>query len=638
MERQLNITYETVGASSYMKMVFPSEAELDHYELEMILANEVKNFLGMSRQMADGELVLYYNITSRVPLSELLRKRKLTRSEFLCLIKGAVLAARDAAEFRLSEEKIIMDPELIYVNPATCDPAFLFLPAKEIPAMGLKELIMELVLKGQLEISEDNLIQVLLQEVNQQPFSAVRLEKSLEPYFGHDGGRQGISGINPASAVGSMGNPAGNLSGNYAGGQPGLEPQHGFENQPGNGGRQGTPVWPGGISDVRQAGQSLAASAKSGEESVKSYETSEKESKPPKNGRPLPGNQLSGGGKKPDPQKGKEKTKTKTKTKTEQQEHADDGEFDAGKAKKMFLLPQALVAVVIAACISFGLFVNAEGNPAVDVILAVGICVAVAEVVLYREIYVNGKAKAGGKKETKKEEKVKKKNTDTSKKEHPRPGKGKQNSSGDAGTAKERQLVTPKAPSGMENAAALSEKQTAAQTVAGYQQIANPAVAGYRQPANPSASGYQQPTSQTAARSFQQGFGEGLQAGRAEEADLAGETEMWSGAEEMALAAYLEYFENGRLNRIPIQPGTGLVVGRLQSQVDFAVKSPKVGKIHARFYEQNGQYFVVDINSKNGTYINGSAARIDSNIPYPLNDKDRISLADSEFTIRCTAM
>ena len=70
--------------------------------------------------------------------------------------------------------------------------------------------------------------------------------------------------------------------------------------------------------------------------------------------------------------------------------------------------------------------------------------------------------------------------------------------------------------------------------------------------------------------------------------------------------------------------------------MDFVVKSPKVGKIHARFFYENGQYFVVDINSKNGTYINGSGMRIDSNMAYPLHDKDRIMLADSEFTIRCT--
>ena len=44
---------------------------------------------------------------------------------------------------------------------------------------------------------------------------------------------------------------------------------------------------------------------------------------------------------------------------------------------------------------------------------------------------------------------------------------------------------------------------------------------------------------------------------------------------------------------------------------------------------------MVDINSKNGTYINGNGMRIESNLPHLLHDKDRIMLADSELVIRC---
>ena len=116
---------------------------------------------------------------------------------------------------------------------------------------------------------------------------------------------------------------------------------------------------------------------------------------------------------------------------------------------------------------------------------------------------------------------------------------------------------------------------------------------------------------------------------------MGDETEVWGGAMEQGQQTYLEYYDNGRLNRIPVDPVNGTVIGRLQNQVDFAVKSPRVGKIHARFFCQDGGYFVVDINSKNGTYINGSRSRIESNVPYPLQDGDRIMVADCEFTIRC---
>lgn len=118
----------------------------------------------------------------------------------------------------------------------------------------------------------------------------------------------------------------------------------------------------------------------------------------------------------------------------------------------------------------------------------------------------------------------------------------------------------------------------------------------------------------------------------APEPDFSSETELWEGDAEDG--AYLEYYVNGVMSRVKLnRPST--LIGRLSSQVDFAVSNPKVGKIHAEFLNQGGAIYVKDLNSKNGTYINRSGQRINSNIPYPLKDNDRISLADSEFTLRC---
>ena len=111
------------------------------------------------------------------------------------------------------------------------------------------------------------------------------------------------------------------------------------------------------------------------------------------------------------------------------------------------------------------------------------------------------------------------------------------------------------------------------------------------------------------------------------------ETDFWD-PQARPSEVYLEYTGDGSGTRIMFQNGR-LLVGRLVSQVDFAVNNPKVGKMHAEFICQNGQCFVQDLNSKNGTYINGSEERLTSNMPYPLQNGDRVSLADSEFVIHC---
>lgn len=78
-----------------------------------------------------------------------------------------------------------------------------------------------------------------------------------------------------------------------------------------------------------------------------------------------------------------------------------------------------------------------------------------------------------------------------------------------------------------------------------------------------------------------------------------------------------------------------LLVGRMDSEVDFVVKDINVGKIHAEFFCQDGQCYVQDLNSKNGTYINGSESRITSNTPYLLTNGDHVGLADKEFVVHC---
>lgn len=98
--------------------------------------------------------------------------------------------------------------------------------------------------------------------------------------------------------------------------------------------------------------------------------------------------------------------------------------------------------------------------------------------------------------------------------------------------------------------------------------------------------------------------------------------------------AYLEYYENGLATRINISKEY-IVVGKLRGQCDFVISNNKISKMHAEFINRNGEYFVKDYNSTNGTYINGSNQRIQSNTEYPIFNGDRITLANVDLTFRC---
>jgi len=70
----------------------------------------------------------------------------------------------------------------------------------------------------------------------------------------------------------------------------------------------------------------------------------------------------------------------------------------------------------------------------------------------------------------------------------------------------------------------------------------------------------------------------------------------------------------------------GLSIGR-SPDADVRIEDRFASGVHARIYSRSGGYYVEDMNSTNGTYLNGAELRGES----PLNDLDEIRIGDTEF-------
>ena len=71
----------------------------------------------------------------------------------------------------------------------------------------------------------------------------------------------------------------------------------------------------------------------------------------------------------------------------------------------------------------------------------------------------------------------------------------------------------------------------------------------------------------------------------------------------------------------------GLVIGR-SGFCDIVLNKRSLSREHARVYELNGQHFIIDLGSVNGTFVNGRQVHE----PTPLKDGDRINLYDLPLT------
>ena len=89
----------------------------------------------------------------------------------------------------------------------------------------------------------------------------------------------------------------------------------------------------------------------------------------------------------------------------------------------------------------------------------------------------------------------------------------------------------------------------------------------------------------------------------------------------------ITYEENKKMS-IPIVKNR-FVLGRLDGQVDHLIKSDLVGRIHAEITIKYGKHFLNDLNSRNGTFLNGQ--KLQSNKDYELSSKDKLIFGDKQY-------
>ena len=80
------------------------------------------------------------------------------------------------------------------------------------------------------------------------------------------------------------------------------------------------------------------------------------------------------------------------------------------------------------------------------------------------------------------------------------------------------------------------------------------------------------------------------------------------------------------LSRLPV------TVGKLDGMVDMVIDDTSISRRHAKFHKENGQIYMTDLNSTNGTFKNG--LRLEPNTSEVLEQGDEIRLGKLKFIYR----
>lgn len=107
---------------------------------------------------------------------------------------------------------------------------------------------------------------------------------------------------------------------------------------------------------------------------------------------------------------------------------------------------------------------------------------------------------------------------------------------------------------------------------------------------------------------------------------IAGTVLMDSGGAEHP---FLENVKTGERIYLDYSGKSELRIGRNPEFVDYVIDNPTVGRVHITILHGDDGYFVIDINSKNGTFID--RRRLQSNVEEPLPDGSQLRLGTEEF-------
>lgn len=94
---------------------------------------------------------------------------------------------------------------------------------------------------------------------------------------------------------------------------------------------------------------------------------------------------------------------------------------------------------------------------------------------------------------------------------------------------------------------------------------------------------------------------------------------------------YLEGVEANTAEKIIISKDK-FIIGRMESMVDYTIQDKTVGKLHAKIFSDKGCYYIMDLNSKNGSYVNG--VRIPSNKEYEIKKNDNVRFSNFQYVFR----
>ncbi|MGB7605735.1 MAG: DUF6382 domain-containing protein [Lutisporaceae bacterium] len=122
------VTYQNDAIHSYMVLKLKPQDKLIDYQIKIINDNPTQNLLALHRTQFDNEVFIHYDITSKITIEQFLVRRKLSRHEFLSMVKSIIKGLQIGKKYLLKRGKCILNIEYMYINPSSLEVSLAYMP------------------------------------------------------------------------------------------------------------------------------------------------------------------------------------------------------------------------------------------------------------------------------------------------------------------------------------------------------------------------------------------------------------------------------------------------------------------------------------------------------------------------------
>lgn len=151
----MEFTTNTIGGIIFQSILLKQEDAPDDFAIKMLTNNEIAGLLKLSVLRKNSDLEIRYNVTSLIPLSQVMDS-PLSKSKVLAILKSIVSAAREVEEYMLDPTGIILDRDKIYVDITNGNSGVMYVPCFAHEGIDVVSFIKDLLTRFQFDQTDDS--------------------------------------------------------------------------------------------------------------------------------------------------------------------------------------------------------------------------------------------------------------------------------------------------------------------------------------------------------------------------------------------------------------------------------------------------------------------------------------------------